>query len=304
MLLAPELQAGMKVDRARATHSWENGWWSSWRPAARQPNIVARPVGEPTVTSNIAREKSNAVARPAKPPETAKADPSPKKPRQAAKRSSRSKSARREPPPKPASENPEAQWWEKDGNPAVFAFSECVASYAAQAVKAGSQASHPEFVTEAMAGPCKAPFDEMAGLLLKHHGEKGFAKVSRELIDTTFIPAVRKAVDGVAVELTAEETRRAELAKELQQAKDTMFECFVRETDRLAASPTEADAAGEAVISMCSGDADRFFGKLEELYPDTSAGARANKQTALSESYLPAILTRITAIRAARLNQQ
>ncbi|MGE0211611.1 MAG: hypothetical protein AB7S41_07945 [Parvibaculaceae bacterium] len=201
----------------------------------------------------------------------------------------------------------EARWWEETGNPAVFVFSGCVADYAAASVRTHVDLPHAEYLTRAMTGPCKGEFDTMAGLILKRHGEEGFATVSKELIDTTFIPAVRDAVAKATAGLQVEEKNRATLGAELQVAKSAMFACFVRETDRLAAtSPDVPQAVAETVIATCQPEATHFFAKLDELYPDVSADDRQTQESALTQSYLPAILSRVASVRAgaARVSAQ
>lgn len=270
--------------------SSEGGWWQSFRPAPTKPNVRARPAGENRAPARNASD-DGVKAEPAAKPRTTK------KQTQSTRRSGSKAATAKAPAPKRSSE--EARWWEETGNPAVFAFSGCVADHAEATTREGTELPHAEYVTTAMAGPCKEPFDRMAGLILERHGEQGFAKVSRELIESTFIPSVRNAIETAHADMRSQEKRKAALGVEVQQAKDAMFACFVRETDRLAAISDASDrSVGESVIATCSGEANRFFVKLDELYPDASGGAQATQQTAISSSYLPAILTRVASVRA------
>ncbi len=301
-----------ETESASQTSVAQGSWWRTFLPGKGKGQAQARPTqsDQPVVTQNITSE--NAKAEPAAASATESAVKSTTPPKRVAKkqrrkstarrskrRSSESRTASRSSSSKSATKqsSADARWWEETGNPTVFAFAGCVADYAAHSVRNGTEVPHAEYVTKAMAGPCKEPFDKMAGIILEKHGEKGFAKVSKELIESTFIPAVRSAVDKASAELRSQEKRKVALGAEVQNAKDAMFACFVRETDRLAAASTaEARTVGEAVIAACTKEADLFFVKLDELYPDVSDGTQ---QAALSHSYLPAILTRVASVRAA-----
>lgn len=320
----------------------ESGFWGSFRPAPSDSQVQA-PAAERAPTTNFTTESEQGTAsrsNVAQPEATAAEEPArevqetPRK-RKAAQQSQKSKAVAlrperqpkpkaekrlpaeeavaetpEEPAPKPGSSKffagAEARWWEETGNPAVFAFSGCVADYAAASVRSHVELPHAEYVTQAMGGPCKAQFDAMAGLILKRHGEKGFATVSRELIDTTFIPSVREAIARASADVRTDEQRKAVLGAELQQAKNDMFACFVREADQRASTSGQApQVIAEAVIDTCGPKAERFFAKLDELYPDASADEHRTQQSALRENYLPAILNRVASVRAgARLSAQ
>jgi len=295
----PVLAAEGQRGAAEASQKYDpaQGWWRSFLPGETKPKVRAPAAGE--------RADQDATAEPA----ASKSKAATKKRRTQSTRRSKAKSTKAakaaEPAPSHKQSSEEARWWNETGNPAVFAFAGCVAEYTSAATREGKEAPHAEFVTEAMVGPCKEPFDRMAGLILKRHGEKGFARVSKELIETTFIPSVRAAVKKTTAEVRQDEKRKTALGAEVQKAKDSMFACFLRETDRLAAESTaEARAVGEAVIAACKVEADQFFVKLDELYPDVSAGAFSTRQTALSHNYLPAIENRIVAVRAASVQAE
>lgn len=197
----------------------------------------------------------------------------------------------------------EEQWWETVGNPAVFAFSNCVAGHAEAETRRDSRASYPEMVTQAMNGPCKSEFDAMAHLMLARHGEDGFRKIAKELIGTTFLPAVREAVQRVQAGAEQTEADKARLENEMRAAKEAMLGCFVGEADRLAAiSGVAADRLADAVIASCRPKADLFFTKLDELYPD-AAGPADKASAIIASSYRPAIVTRINSLRAAGPSQ-
>ena len=319
----------------------ESGFWGSFRPAPSDSQVQA-PAAERAPTTNFTTESEQGTAsrsNVAQPEAAASEEPvaevseTPRK-RKVSHQSQRKRAVasqpERQPKPKvekqPAAEivaeapdepaagrgsskffaGAEARWWEQTGNPAVFAFSGCVADYAAASVRSHLDLPHAEYVTHAMAGPCKAQFDAMAGLILQRHGEKGFATVSRELIDTTFIPSVREAIARASADIHTEEQRKAVLGAELQQAKSDMFACFVREAgQRASASGQAPQVIAEAVIETCGPKAERFFAKLDELYPDASADEHKTQQSALRENYLPAILNRVASVRAgARLSAQ
>jgi hypothetical protein len=87
----------------------------------------------------------------------------------------------------------EATWWQRQGNPVVFNFRDCVASYASREAGQRKDGTWADLLIRATEGDCRAPFDEMARTLAKRFGEARIEPVMRELIDSTFLPAAKQA---------------------------------------------------------------------------------------------------------------
>ncbi len=200
----------------------------------------------------------------------------------------------------PEEKEADARWWEETGNPAVSAFSRCLTEHAADEARNGNQSSYPDLVTAAMRGRCSGEFGTMAQLILARHGEDGFAKIARELIATTFVPAVKQVVEHGPPEVTEPVDAAAAIEVEMRQSKETMFGCLVSEADRLAASsPAAAERVADMVIASCQGPAEAYFHTIEQLYPGTMAGEASEASVAiLDASYRPAIVQRVEAARA------
>jgi hypothetical protein len=97
----------------------------------------------------------------------------------------------------------EATWWQRQGNPVVFNFRDCVASYASREAQHSKDGTWADLLIRATEGDCRAPFDEMARTLAKRFGEARIEPVMRELIDTTFLPAAKQAAAESAPAATA-----------------------------------------------------------------------------------------------------
>ena len=104
------------------------------------------------------------------------------------KRRARKSRKRRRAAKKPAKVTEEV-WWEKTGNPAVFAFRDCLTEHAKRYEKLAGDVSAYAHVTQAMDAACRDEFDTMARTIAARFGEDGFRKVAGELIQTTFLPA-------------------------------------------------------------------------------------------------------------------
>jgi hypothetical protein len=87
----------------------------------------------------------------------------------------------------------EAIWWQRQGNPVVFNFRDCVASYASREAGRSKEGTWADLLIRATESDCRAPFDEMARTLAKRFGEAKIEPVMRELIDSTFLPAAKQA---------------------------------------------------------------------------------------------------------------
>jgi hypothetical protein len=213
-----------------------------------------------------------------------------------------------EPQRTPEEEAAEAKWWEEIGDPAVAAFSRCLAVYVADETSLGSQASYPDFVTAAMNSHCSREFGAMAHVILEHHGEDNFAKIARRLIATEFVPTVKQVAEGGLPEEDSPEVIEPDddgttLEAAMRQSKEAMFGCLMNEADRLAAtSVAPPERVADLVIASCQSSAAAYFSKLEQLYPGATGGATrgpaADKSADLLDaSYRPAIVQRIDAMR-------
>jgi hypothetical protein len=210
-------------------------------------------------------------------------------------------------PRTPEEKAADARWWEETGNPAVSAFSRCLAEHAADETRNGNQSSYPDLVTAAMRSRCSGEFGTMAQLILARHGENGFAKIARELIAKTFVPTVKQAVERGPSELIEPPHDAATIVDdasaievEMRQSKEAMFGCLVSEADRLAASsPAVAERVADMVIASCQNSAEAYFRTIEQLYPGTMAAEASEASAAILEaSYRPAIVQRIEAVRS------
>jgi hypothetical protein len=92
-----------------------------------------------------------------------------------------------------AAKGGEAAWWQRQGNPVVFNFRDCVASYASREARRSKDGTWADLLIRATESDCRGPFDEMARTLAKRFGETRIEPVMRELIDTTFLPAAKQA---------------------------------------------------------------------------------------------------------------
>ena len=288
-LMAADLRAEANVDRQRSAWPKEQESrpttpMSKWLPSlsGTTEDAGAATASEP--------EAEPATADPAPPPrkqQPRKADPEP------------------EPEPKLTRKEQEAEdrWWKQIGDPAVSAFSRCLAQHVVDEISSGKQSSYPDFVTTAMNSRCSREFAAMAQLILDRHGEDNFARIARKLITTKFVPAVKQVVEVGPPELAQPEDDKPALEAEMRRSKEAMFGCLVDEADRLAASSAAAaELVADRVIAACQTTAETYFGKLEQLYPGATGGKASEKSAAILEaSYRPAIIERIASMRGTSL---
>lgn len=83
-------------------------------------------------------------------------------------------------------------WWRKTGNPVVFKFRDCLSEHARQYGRSAGPVSPRYHILQAMDLSCRAEFDKMARTIAAKFGTDGFRKLSDELIQTTFLPAVTR----------------------------------------------------------------------------------------------------------------
>jgi hypothetical protein len=287
----------------RAESSWDDRQRSAWPEERERP---ATPLSE-WLPSIWPGSQGDAPSTNASEPEPAATPPAAPSSRQQRSRAATTPAPEPEPEPQrtPEEEAAEAQWWEEIGNPAVAAFSRCLAVYVADETSLGSQASYPEFVTAAMHTQCSREFGAMAHVILEHHGEDNFAKIARRLIATEFVPTVKQVAEGGLPEEDPPEAIEPDndgptLEAAMRQSKEAMFGCLMNEADRLAAtSAASPERVADLVIASCQTSAEAYFSKLEQLYPGATRGSAGEKSAAiLDASYRPAIVQRIDAMRA------
>ena len=83
-------------------------------------------------------------------------------------------------------------WWSETGNPVVLGFSRCLRHHAERYRQLAGPAPARIQIARAMDGDCRNEFDEMAKAIANRFGRDGFERLSEELIQTTFIPAVER----------------------------------------------------------------------------------------------------------------
>ena len=185
------------------------------------------------------------------------------------------------------------KWWEKTGNPAVFAFRDCAVKYAEANTRLSPPSQPSQLIAASIRSDCKAEFSTMAGVLLGGLGEAQANRIIRELATTTFLPAVKKVVTVAQFRLNA---RRAIVHRDQQlaSAKAQMFACFTTKADRLSvARTTSARVIAEAVIAGCRPQADAFFNLLFANVRERPAELQRKKNAALNETYREAIIRRV-----------
>src|SRR5262245_24788062 len=84
-------------------------------------------------------------------------------------------------------------WWARQGSPAVARFRDCSAAFAARNVGKDTTATWADLLIRAAEGDCRVAFNDMANILTARLGNDANS-VIQSLIETTFLPAARKAV--------------------------------------------------------------------------------------------------------------
>jgi hypothetical protein len=97
--------------------------------------------------------------------------------------------------PQPTTEPQEERtlWWARQGSPAVARFRDCSAAFVARSVGKDTKATWADLLIRAAEGDCRVAFNEMANILTTRLGNDA-KPVIQSLIETTFLPAARKAV--------------------------------------------------------------------------------------------------------------
>jgi hypothetical protein len=85
---------------------------------------------------------------------------------------------------------------EAANGPEVFAFRNCIASYAGQVGKEVDRTWAADLVIRATEGECRAQFDEMARQLSTQFDEARVELVMQQLIETTLLPAAKAALSN------------------------------------------------------------------------------------------------------------
>jgi hypothetical protein len=87
-------------------------------------------------------------------------------------------------------------WWTREGSPAVVRFRDCIAAFAVRNIGKNNGTSWADLLIRAAENECRQTFDEMARTLSARLGPEATEPVIRSLIETTFLPAARKAVSS------------------------------------------------------------------------------------------------------------
>lgn len=230
----------------------------------------------------------------------------------------------------------EAKWWRDTGNPTVFAFRDCISTYARARAQKIPKLNLRSVVARSIKTECKKSFGSMSKVLAARFGGKKSRKMAKELTGSTFVPAVREAVLKVREEqklaagaatpplptaaepaVQAAEQTTASLAPvaappqpisgeaELELAKEEMFSCYRDATDRTAPQSNQpVDAVVDNVLLECSSNTRAFFKRLFAVYPHSPSAQAERMRAAISNNYRPAIEKRVTAIRSAGVSVQ
>ncbi len=157
------------------------GFWNSFRPYVEPPQTAPAPPAQTytPAASKPTKRRAKKRRRTVKP--AVRRTTTRKKQVTAIRRSPATNTARRD-----------ARWWQKVGNPSLARFRLCLVNYA-NTTGGRSDVSEQTVVMQAMDQDCRDPFDEFALLLFERFGMDGYENISRELIETTVLPAVRDA---------------------------------------------------------------------------------------------------------------
>lgn len=223
----------------------------------------------------------------------------------------------------------EARWWEKDGNPKVFAFRDCISGFARTQAQSAPKVNLRSVVAKAIKSDCDGSFSDMSRVLSSRFGSEKSREFAKELTESTFVPAVREAVLKVRDEQKIAAAKPSPLPAaappvppaspasvpsasaatvplpvsgevELELAKEEMFSCYRDAADRVGPQPNrEIDAVVDEVLLDCSDNTRSFFRQLFAIYPHSPASQADRMRDAISTNYRPAIARRVTALRAA-----
>jgi hypothetical protein len=100
--------------------------------------------------------------------------------------------------PQPTAKDQEERtlWWTHEGSPAVVRFRDCIAAFAVRNIGKNNSTTWADLLIRAAEGDCRQPFNDMAHTLSARLGAEATEPVIRSLIETTFLPAARKAVSS------------------------------------------------------------------------------------------------------------
>ena len=290
-------------------------------------------IAQPTVPGD--------VTKPAQPPQRAATTSASQKSQAAKKPVKRKKKATRK-RKKKTTRLSEPRWWRKVGNPKVFAFRDCISSYARKEALKIPKLNLQSVVSRSIKRDCDKSFTAMSRALDKRFGSKKSRKVAKELTKSTFVPAVRKSVLAVREEQKLAAAAKAKqpsstpaaapasqqalaalrdpapakpapapaptpisMEAQLELAKEEMFSCYRDAADRVAPQSNQTvDAAVDDVLLECSGNTRAFFKRLFAMYPHSPTAQAERMRAAISNNYRPAIAKRVTAIRSAGTSVQ
>jgi hypothetical protein len=165
------------------------------KPALDQPeqqDIVpeqqtAPPAPEPNPAVALRKPALDQPAQPGGAPEQQTAAPE----QQTAAPEQQTAAVTRQPTAEPQEER--TLWWARQGSPAVARFRDCSAAFAARNVGKDAKATWADLLIRAAEGDCRVAFNDMANILTTRLGNDA-QSVIQSLIETTFLPAARKAV--------------------------------------------------------------------------------------------------------------
>jgi hypothetical protein len=147
------------------------------RPALDQP---AQPGGAPEQQTAAPEQQTAAPEQQTATPEQQTAAPE-----------QQTAAVTRQPTAEPQEER--TLWWARQGSPAVARFRDCSAAFAARNVGKDAKATWADLLIRAAEGDCRVAFNDMANILTTRLGNDA-QSVIQSLIETTFLPAARKAV--------------------------------------------------------------------------------------------------------------
>jgi len=173
-------------------------------PAQEKPAPQKHRVREPSPAVGAMEEKP--TAPPAPRPETVtppeqqsrpeQQPPAAAEPRASEPAAAQQQTATTAPQPPADDQDERTLWWTHQGSPAVVRFRDCVAGFAVRNIGKDNKTTWADLLIHAAEGDCRQSFNTMARTLSARLGTEATEPVIRSLIETTFLPAARKAVSS------------------------------------------------------------------------------------------------------------
>ena len=98
------------------------------------------------------------------------------------------------PAPRADDQDERTRWWAQEGSPAVVRFRDCIAAFAVRNIGKDNRTTWADLLIRAAESDCRQSFNDMAHTLSARLGSEATEPVIRSLIETTLLPAARKAV--------------------------------------------------------------------------------------------------------------